>query len=70
MVILTIEIICTPIKYYRPRWIKMLVKINKNVKFLFKHEFARSSIMMVIAPILADMCFEEILPQSNCSKKG
>lgn len=48
----------------------MSEKINKNVKFLLKQEFAGSSIMMVIAPILADMCFGNILPQSNSSKKG
>jgi hypothetical protein len=28
------------IKYYRTRWIKMTAKINKNVKFLLRQEFA------------------------------
>jgi hypothetical protein len=48
----------------------MSAKINKNVKFLLKYQFARSSIMMVIATVLADICFGEILPQSNGPKKG
>ncbi len=48
----------------------MAAKINKNTKFLLKQEFARGSPFVVIVSIPADMHFEDILPQSNGSKKG